>query len=85
MFAARELRFKTAFQQLPRLLWLLIFIVGSASTRADDQLFKTGKWPFRPLTRPTVPSDTNSAASNPIDRLCPGQTDRTKAIAQPPP
>lgn len=69
MFASRELPLQRRRQQSWGLLSLALLLFSSPLLRADDSHFKTGNWPFRPLTRPTVPSDPKLAASNPIDRF----------------
>lgn len=84
MFAAREPRSCSAPQSSWGLLSLLILILGSASMRAEDSQFKTGNWPFRPLTRPTVPPDINSAASNPVDRFVLAKLGAEKLTLSPP-
>ncbi len=89
MFASRELLLHHGQRQSRGLLWLGLLLLSSMilsgkHLRADESHFKTGNWPFRPLTRPAVPSDIKQAASNPIDRFVLTKLAEEKLTLSPP-
>ncbi len=84
MFAACELRSRFTPPTAWGLLSLLIFIWGSANLRAADPPFKTGNWPFRPLSRPAIPAVTTPLANNPIDRFVLAKLSEQKLTLSPP-
>jgi hypothetical protein len=89
MFASRELRFGHGTRQSRRLSWLgfclwCCTLLCGQGLRAADSNFKTGNWPFRPLTRPAVPADITPSASNPLDRFVMAKLAEQKLSLSPP-
>ena len=84
MFASRELSIEYDQRQSWGLLCFILLLCSSTITRANEPQFKTGNWPFRPLTRPAVPADPSPAASNPIDRFILAKLAEEKLTLSPP-